>query len=313
MAVRNVVIIGSGPAGLTAAIYTARANLKPLLFEGIQAGGQLMITMNVENYPGFKDGITGPELMTELRAQSKRFGAELVSADITKVELKSNIKTVWEGETPHKTKTVIIATGASAIFLGLKNEKRLMGRGVSACATCDGLFFQEKTVCVVGGGDTAMDEAIFLTSYASKVYIIHRRDQFRASRIMTQRAEKNPKIEFITNTVVLDVLGDQIVEGVKLKNIKTEKISDLAVNGMFVAIGHTPNTKLFHGQIKLDKSGYIKTSSDKSSLSATNIPGVFACGDVQDSQYRQAVTAAGSGSIAAIDVKNYLEEREDSI
>ena len=307
---RSVIIIGSGPAGLTAAIYSARANMKPLVFEGAQSGGQLMITTEVENYPGFRDGITGPELIAEFRAQAERFGTEFITADITKVELKTTVKTVWEGDKKTRTKSIIIATGARAKLLGLENEMKLMGRGVSACATCDGFFFQDKKVGVIGGGDSAMDEAIFLTTYASKVYIIHRRDKFRASNIMVRRANKNSKIEFILNHEIIDILGDETVRGIKIKDKNSKKVSELAVNGVFIAIGHTPNTKLFEGQLELDEKGYIKTSNDKSSLSATNIPGVFACGDVQDSHYRQAVTIVGCGAIAAIDAKNYLETRK---
>lgn len=305
---RNVIIIGSGPAGLTAAIYAARANLQPLVFEGYQAGGQLMITTEVENYPGYRSGIKGPDLISEFRAQAELFGAQLVTSDITKVDLKTKEKIVWKENKVYKVKTVIIATGATANFLGLKSESKLMGRGVSACATCDGFFFQEKIVCVVGGGDSAMEEAFFLTHYASKVYIIHRRDEFRASKIMIQKALNNPKIEFIMDTTIVEVLGDNVVSGVKLKDKKTGKISDLSVDGMFVAIGHTPNTELFKGQVEMDKKGYIITSNDKSQMSATNIAGVFSCGDVQDPYYRQAITAAASGCIAALDAERYLEK-----
>ncbi|UCH95563.1 MAG: thioredoxin-disulfide reductase [Candidatus Aminicenantes bacterium] len=307
---REVIIIGSGPAGLTAAIYTARANLEPLVFEGYQPGGQLMITTEVENFPGFRDGIMGPELMEELRAQAERFGAEFVTADVTRVELKPDKKIVWEEDDAYEAKAVIIATGATANLLGFENEKRLMGRGVSACATCDGFFFTNKEVCVVGGGDSAMEEATFLTRYASKVYIIHRRDQFRASKIMTQKAKDNPKIQFILNSVVEDVLGDEKVTAVKIKNKLTGDISELKVDGMFVAIGHTPNTKLFAGQVQMDEKGYLVTCTDKSRITATSVPGVFACGDVQDSHYRQAVTAAGSGCAAALDAEHYIESME---
>jgi thioredoxin reductase (NADPH) len=304
---RDVIIIGSGPAGLTAAIYAARANLKPLVLEGVAAGGQLMITTDVENFPGFRDGINGPELMKELRAQAERFGAELEPEDVTSVELSTEKKIVWVEDEAHEAKTVIIATGATANLLGLENEKRLMGRGVSACATCDGFFFTDKVICVVGGGDSAMEEALFLTRFASKVYIIHRRDQFRASKIMVQKATDNPKIEFIMDSVVEDVLGEERVTGVKLKNKVTGELSELEVSGMFVAIGHTPNTQLFKGQLNMNEKGYILTSEHKSQLTATSIPGVFACGDVQDSNYRQAITAAGSGCMAALDAERYLE------
>jgi thioredoxin reductase (NADPH) len=304
---REVIIIGSGPAGLTAAIYTARANLKPLVFEGTQPGGQLMITTEVENFPGFRDGIMGPGLMEEMRAQAERFGAEIETADVTKVELTGDKKIVWEEEDAYEARAVIIATGATANLLGLKNESRLMGRGVSACATCDGFFFTDKEIGVVGGGDSAMEEATFLTRYASKVYIIHRRDQFRASKIMVQKAADNPKIQFIMNTLVEDVLGDEKVTGIKIKNKLSSEISGLKVEGMFVAIGHTPNTTLFTGQLHMDEKGYIVTGNDKSRITATSVPGVFACGDVQDSHYRQAVTAAGSGCAAALDAERYLD------
>ncbi len=310
MDVKNVIIIGSGPAGLTAAIYTARANLKPLVIEGYAAGGQLMITTEVENYPGFRDGINGPDLMAELRAQAERFGAEFITADVTKVDLTSKTKKVWEDDTLYESRSVIISTGATANLLGLENESRLMGRGVSACATCDGFFFKDKTVCVVGGGDSAMEEANFLTKFASKVYIIHRRDEFRASKIMIKRAEENQKIEFILNSIPADILGDERVTAIRLENKKTGKKSDIELDGVFIAIGHTPNTKLFSGQIDTDKKGYIITSEDKKKATYTNINGVFACGDVQDSSYRQAITAAGSGCQAALDCERYLEESE---
>lgn len=307
---RDVIIIGSGPAGLTAAIYAARANLKPLVFEGMQPGGQLMITTEVENYPGFKDGIMGPELMEELRAQAERFGTDFETSDITKVELSADKKVLWDEDEPFEAKTVIIATGAKANLLGLENESRLMGRGVSACATCDGFFFKDKTICVVGGGDTAMEEAIFLTRYASKVHIIHRRDQLRASKIMAKKATENPKIEFVWNSMVEDILGDQTVSGIKLKNTKTGEISELKLDGVFIGIGHTPNTSLFEGILDMNDKGYIITDNDKSKMTYTNIPGVFACGDVQDPNYRQAITAAGSGCAAAIDAERYLENLE---
>jgi len=305
--VRDAIIVGSGPAGLTAAIYTARGNLAPLVIEGYQAGGQLMLTTDVENYPGFQDGIMGPELMMEFRSQAERFGAEFITKDVTKVDVTSSPKKVWVDDDLYLAKSVIISTGASANLLGLENESRLMGRGVSTCATCDGFFFKDKTICVVGGGDSAMEEATFLTRFASKVYIIHRRQGFRASQIMLERAQNNPKIEFILDTIVTDVLGDDAVTGVKIKNVNTNEESELKVDGMFVAIGHTPNTKLFEGQLNMDDTGYILTATDKANMSATNVPGVFACGDVQDSHYRQAVTAAGSGCAAAIDAEHYLE------
>jgi thioredoxin reductase (NADPH) len=307
--IRKVIIIGSGPAGLTAAIYAARGKLNPLIIEGYQAGGQLMLTSEVENYPGFKDGIMGPELMMEFRAQAERFGAEFITKDVTKVELEGNIKKVWVNDELYLTESVIISTGAKANLLGLENESRLMGRGVSTCATCDGFFFRDKIICVIGGGDSAMEEAIFLTRFAKKVYIIHRRQGFRASAIMLEKAKNNPKIEFILDTVVTDVLGDEMVEGVKIKNVVTGKESELKVDGMFVAIGHTPNTQLFKDQIKMDDQGYILTAPDKAKVTATNLSGVFACGDAQDSHYRQAVTAAGSGCAAALDAEHYLESR----
>ncbi|MEN8153419.1 MAG: thioredoxin-disulfide reductase [Acidobacteriota bacterium] len=305
---RDVIIIGSGPAGLTAAIYAARANLKPLVIEGYASGGQLMITTEVENFPGFKEGITGPDLIAELRAQAEKFGTEFITADVTKVELSGDKKIVWEDDNGYEAKTVIVSTGATANLLGLESEKKLMGRGVSACATCDGFFFKDKVVCVIGGGDSAMEEGTFLTKFASKVYIIHRRDEFRASKIMVQKANDNPKVEFILDSVPEEVLGEERVTGVRLKNVKTGKTSDLEIDGMFVAIGHTPSTKLFKGQVDMDPKGYIVTSNDKKKITYTNIPGVFACGDVQDSSYRQAITAAGSGCQAALDCERYLEE-----
>jgi thioredoxin reductase (NADPH) len=305
--IRNLIIIGSGPAGLTAAIYAARGNLTPLVIEGYAAGGQLMLTSEVENYPGFKDGIMGPELMLEFRAQAERFGAEFITKDVTKVDLANDIKKVWVEEDLYLAKSVIISTGASANLLGLPNESRLMGRGVSTCATCDGFFFRDKTIAVVGGGDSAMEEATFLTRFAAKIYIIHRRKGFRASKIMLDKAQNNPKIEFILDTVVEDILGDAGVTGAKIKNVITGQERILPLDGLFVAIGHTPNTSLFEGQLKMDEQGYILTSPDKSQVTATNLSGVYACGDVQDSHYRQAITAAGSGCAAALDAEHYLE------
>ncbi len=305
---REVIIIGSGPAGLTAAIYAARANLNPLVFEGLKAGGQLMITTEVENFPGFPEGINGPELMEELRAQAERFGAELEAEDVTKVELSADKKIIWVEDDAYEAETVIIATGATANLLGLENESRLMGRGVSACATCDGFFFKDKVICVVGGGDSAMEEATYLTRFASRVYLIHRREQFRASKIMVQKAEQNPKIDFILNVTVEDILGDQLVTGIRLKNKVNGEITDLPLDGVFMAIGHTPSTQLFKGQLDMDDKGYLLTSEYKGQITATNIPGVFACGDVQDSHYRQAISAAGSGCSAALDAERYLED-----
>ena len=301
---RNVVIIGSGPAGLTAALYAARANLSPLLIEGWQAGGQLTTTTEVENYPGFAKGIMGPELMKEMRAQAERFGTEFLTGDVTAVNLKPPPFTLTvDGERTLQTKTLIVATGASAIQLGLKNESRLVGHGVSTCATCDGYFFRGKELVVVGGGDSAMEEANFLTKFATKVSVVHRRDKLRASKILQDRAMKNEKIAFIWNSVIEDILGQEIVTGVRLKNVVTGKTSDLACAGVFVAIGHRPNTSLFQGQLDMDEKGYIRTNNG----TATSVPGVFAAGDVQDSRYRQAVTAAGSGCMAAIDAERYLE------
>ena len=301
---RNVIIIGSGPAGLTAAVYAARANLAPLLVEGWQSGGQLTTTTEVENYPGFAKGIMGPELMKEMRAQAERFGTEFLTGDVSAVDLKNRPFTLTiDNEHIEQTKTLIIATGASALPIGVKNEARLTGHGVSTCATCDGFFFKGKELIVVGGGDSAMEEATFLTKFATKVSIVHRRDKLRASKIMQDRAVKNEKITFVWNSVVEDILGDDVVTGVRLKNLVTGKTTDLSCAGVFVAIGHRPNTALFNGQLDMDAKGYIRTTKG----AATNVPGVFAAGDVQDSIYRQAVTAAGSGCIAAIDAERFLE------
>ncbi|OGW91522.1 MAG: thioredoxin-disulfide reductase [Nitrospirae bacterium RIFCSPLOWO2_12_FULL_63_8] len=303
---RNVVIIGSGPAGLTAAIYAARANLSPLVIEGLQAGGQLTTTTDVENYPGFSHAIMGPELMKEMRAQAERFGTTFLQGDVTSVELgKQPFRIVIEGEQPVDTKTLIIATGAAAQYLGLPNERRLLGHGVSACATCDGYFFRGKELVVVGGGDSAMEESTFLTKFASKVYVVHRRDKLRASKIMQDRAMKNEKITFVWNSSVEDILGDQVVTGVTLKNHVTGKTSELPCAGVFMAIGHKPNTDLFKSQMDMDAKGYLLTNNG----TATSVPGVFAAGDVQDSKYRQAVTAAGSGCMAAMDAERYLENQ----
>ena len=302
----NVVIIGSGPAGLTAAIYASRANLSPLVIEGLQAGGQLTTTTEVENYPGFSHAIMGPELMKEMRGQAERFGTTFLQGDVTSVDLKKKpFRIIIEGEQPVETNTLIITTGASAIHLGLKSESRLMGHGVSTCATCDGYFFRGKELVVVGGGDSAMEESNFLTKFATRVYVVHRRDKLRASKIMQDRAMKNEKITFVWNSSVEDILGDPVVTGVKLKNHVTGKISELPCAGVFVAIGHKPNTDLFKGQIDMDAKGYILTKNG----TTTNVPGVFAAGDVQDSKYRQAVTAAGSGCMAAMDAEHYLESQ----
>ncbi|MCI0529537.1 MAG: thioredoxin-disulfide reductase [Nitrospira sp.] len=303
---RELIILGSGPAGLTAAIYAARANLKPLLIEGLQAGGQLMITTDVENYPAFPKGILGPQLIAEMRKQAERFGTEFLQGDVTTVDLrKKPFQLVVDEATEYQTKALIIATGASANLLGLFSEEKLMGRGVSACATCDGYFFKDKEVAVVGGGDTAMEEALFLTKFATRVTVIHRRDKFRASKIMQERAFKNKKIQFIMDSVVEEILGGDVgvVSGIRIRNVKTQAIQEKKCDGVFIAIGHSPNTRLFVGQLELDERGYIITRDG----TATNVPGVFAAGDVQDHVYRQAVTAAGTGCMAAIDAERYLE------
>lgn len=303
MGVENVIIIGSGPAGLTAAIYTARADLNPLMIEGYQAGGQLMLTTEVENFPGYPNGVQGPEMMADLRKQAERFGTRFITQDVTKVDFAKHPFVVEIGNERFEAKALIISTGASARLLGLPNERKLMGKGVTTCATCDGAFFRGMEVAIVGGGDSAMEEAIFLTKFATKVTVVHRRDHLRASKIMQDRAFANPKIKFIWDTVVEDVIGEKEVDGLKLKNLKTGDGSLLKVAGLFVAIGHDPNTQLFKGQIAMDKNGYIITKNG----TKTNIPGVFACGDVQDHVYRQAITAAGSGCMAAIDAERYLE------
>ena len=303
----DVIIIGSGPAGLTAAIYTGRANLNPLVLEGYQYGGQLMTTTEIENFPGFHEGINGPDLMNEMREQAKRFNANLVQKDAEAVDLKTcPFKVTVEGDV-HEAKAVIIATGANARMLGLEAEKRLLGRGVSTCATCDGFFFTGKEIMLVGGGDSAIEEALFLTKFATKVNVIHRRDQLRASKIMQERAFKNEKIDIIWNSVVDDILGEAKVEGVRLKNVKTGELTEHTCDGFFLAIGHIPNTKLVEGQLELDEKGYIITKPDST---ATDVPGVFAAGDVQDDKYRQAVTAAASGCMAAIEAEKFLEAEE---
>lgn len=303
MTTRNVIIIGSGPAGLTAAIYAARANLEPLCIEGYQSGGQLMITTDVENYPGFPEGVMGPELMQLWRKQAENMGTEFLTKDVTKVDFSSQPFKVTVGKETYETRTVIISTGASAKLLGLENERRLMGRGVSACATCDGAFFKGEKLAIVGGGDTAMEEALFLTRFASQVDVLHRREELRASKIMQDKAMNHPKINFVWNTVVEDIVGEDKLTALKLKNVKTNEVSEVEYGGFFVAIGHQPNTQLFKDILKMEND-YIIT---KKGSTLTDIPGVFACGDVQDHYYRQAVTAAGSGCMAAIDCERYLE------
>jgi len=302
----RVIILGSGAAGLTAAIYAARANLQPLVIEGSQPGGQLTITTDVENYPGFPKGIMGPELMEEFKRQALRFGTETVFGEMTAVDLKQRPFIVTVNRELYTCDTLIVATGATAKLLGLESEMKLMGHGVSACATCDGFFFKDKELVVVGGGDTAMEEATFLTKFASKVTIVHRRDKLRASKIMQERAEKNPKISFVWDTTVEEVYGDPKsggVTGVKFKNLKSGRTENFKCDGLFIAIGHEPNSKLFAGQLDFDSTGFFLTHD----CTKTNIPGVFACGDVQDRVYRQAITAAGTGCMAAIDAERFLE------
>ena len=303
--IHDIVIVGSGPAGLTAAVYAGRANLAPVVVEGIGAGGQLMLTTEVENFPGFPDGILGPELMMKFREQAERFGAEFVTADADRVDFSSAPFGVWIGERELRARSIIITTGASARMLGLPNEARLLGHGVSTCATCDGFFFREKPIAVIGGGDSALEEALFLTKFASKVTLVHRRDEFRASKIMQDRVFANPKIDVRWNAVVDDVVGDGSVDELVLSDTVTGERSTLAVDGVFVAIGHTPNTRLFEGQLELDENGYIVTAADST---RTSVEGVFAAGDVQDHVYRQAITAAGSGCMAAIETERWLAE-----
>jgi thioredoxin reductase (NADPH) len=315
--VREVVIIGSGPAGLTAAIYTARATLQPLLIEGEpsstsdQPGGQLMLTTEVENFPGFPDGIMGPELMSAFRAQAVRFGTEIRTTRVTRVELAERPFRIWEGdpdatEPTHLAKAVIIATGASALMLGLESERRLLGHGLSTCATCDGFFFRDHDICVVGGGDSALEEAMFLTRFARSVTVIHRREELRASKIMQERAFANDKLRFLWNNVVEDIVGETSVEGVITRDLVTGEQTTHPFTGVFVAIGHRPSTDLFKGQLELKDNGYLVTEG---STSRTSVEGVFACGDVQDDWYRQAITAAGSGCAAAIDAERWLESQ----
>ena len=302
---RDVIIIGSGPAGLTAALYAARANLQPLLIEGLESGGQLMLTTAVENYPGFRDGVMGPDLMAEMRAQAERFGTEFMRGDVVRVDLQAPSFGVSTADDTYRARALIIATGASARLLGLTSERALMGHGVSTCATCDGYFFRDKPIAVVGGGDSAMEEATFLTKFASHVTVVHRRDTLRASKIMQDKAFGNPRISFEWNAVVEEVTDTQrgVVTGIVLRDVNTGERKTLPVEGVFVAIGHTPNTRLFKGQIELDAAGYIVPHGG----ARTSVAGVFAAGDVQDHVYRQAVTAAGSGCMAAIDAERYLE------
>jgi len=310
--VRHVIIIGSGPAGLTAAIYAARANLAPLVIEGEpsstsdQPGGQLMLTTDVENYPGFPDGIMGPELMMSFRSQAERFGAEFLTEKVTRVDFSERPFRVWVREREFRADSVIVSTGAQSLMLGLEGESKLLGHGLSTCATCDGFFFRGHNIAVVGGGDSAVEEATFLTKFADKVTLIHRRDQLRASKIMQDRAFSNPKIEMLWNHTVTDVLGDHTVEGIEVTSTVDGSTSTLPVTGVFVAIGHRPNTDLFAGVLDMDENGYLVTQPNSS---YTNIPGVFACGDVQDHTYRQAITAAGSGCMAAIDAERWLESQ----
>jgi thioredoxin reductase (NADPH) len=299
---RNVVILGSGPAGYTAALYAARADLEPLVLKGLEAGGQLMLTTEVENYPGFPDAILGPELMDSMEKQATRFGAEILAQTVTRVDLSTEPFGVWAGDQEWRARTLILATGASAKWLGVPGEEKLRGRGVSACATCDGFFFRDRELIVVGGGDTAMEEATFLTKFASKVTIVHRREEFRASRIMQDRVMANPRIGVTWNAVVEEIVGDDAVTGVRLRDVRTDKTSELATDGVFMAIGHTPNTSLFEGQLEL-ANGYVVV---REPTTRTSVPGVFAAGDVTDVIYRQAVTAAGQGCKAAIDAERFL-------
>jgi thioredoxin reductase (NADPH) len=304
---RELIIIGGGPAGYTAALYAARADLKPLVIEGFQWGGQLMLTSDVENYPGYSDGVMGPEMMADFRRQAERFGAEFITDDVTKVDFSEQPFRVWIDKVEHTARAVIVATGASARWLGLESETRLQGRGVSACATCDGTFFRDKPIVVIGGGDTALEEALYLTRFGTKVTLVHRRNEFRASQIMLDRARAMDNLEILTPYTVEEILGDVCVTGVRLRNAETGDPLELDAAGFFVAIGHDPNTKLFVGQLDHDENGYLTT---KPGSTETNIPGVFAVGDVQDHIYRQAVTAAGSGCMGALDAERYLAALE---
>jgi thioredoxin reductase (NADPH) len=305
--VRDLIIIGGGPAGYTAALYAGRAELRPLVIEGFQWGGQLMITSDVENYPGYADGVMGPEMMQDFRRQAERFGAEFVTDDVTRVDFSERPFRIWVDKDEYRARSVIVATGASARWLGLDSEHRLQGRGVSACATCDGAFFKEKKIVVVGGGDSAFEEALFLTRFGTKVTLVHRRNDFRASQIMVSRARANPKIELLTPYAVEEVLGETMVSGLTLRNTDTGELREIDAEGFFVAIGHDPNTKLFVDQLDHDENGYLITQPGSTE---TNVPGVFAVGDVQDHTYRQAITAAGSGCMGALDAERYLAELE---
>ena len=312
MEVRDLIVIGGGPAGYTAALYAARANLKPLVIEGFNWGGQLMITSDVENYPGYADGVMGPAMMQDFRRQAERFGAEFLTDDVTRVDFSERPFRVWVGDTEYQARTVVVATGASARQLGLQSEVELQGRGVTYCATCDGAFYRDREVVVAGGGDSAMEEALSLTRFASKVTIVHRRNEFRASQIMTDRARAHEKIEFLTPYVILDALGveEGKLSGVRLRNVETDEVLDYPTDGLFVAIGHDPNTKLFLAELDHDEAGYLITSPRSTE---TNIPGVFAVGDVQDHTYRQAVTAAGSGCMGALDAERFLAAEEGQL
>jgi thioredoxin reductase (NADPH) len=304
---RELIIIGGGPAGYTAALYAARADLEPLVIEGFQWGGQLMITSDVENYPGYPDGVMGPEMMADFRRQAEKFGAEFLTDDVTKVDFSGEALRVWVGDDEYAARAVIVATGATARFLGIPSEERHKGRGVSACATCDAAFFRDRDVYVVGGGDSAFEEALFLTKFASRVHLVHRRDEFRASKFMIDRAEHNEKLDFVLNAVVDEIIGDDKVEALRLRSTVTDETWDVPADGLFVAIGHDPNTALFRDQLDHDDQGYLVT---KPGSTATNVPGVFAAGDVQDHTYRQAITAAGSGCMAALDAERFLASLE---
>jgi len=305
--VREVIVIGGAAAGYTAALYAGRANMNPLVIEGVTWGGQLMITSDVENYPGYAGGVLGPEMMQDFRKQAERFGAEFVTDDVTKVDFSERPFRVWVGEDEYRAESVIVATGANARQLGLESERSLQGRGVSYCAVCDAAFFRDKTVVVVGGGDSAMEEATFLAKFASKVILVHRRDMFRASQIMTDRARATEKIEFVVDSVVEEVRGEGVVTGVVVRNVKSGELTEIPADGLFVAIGHDPNTELFKGQLDMDpETGYLITNGKSTE---TNVPGVFAAGDVQDDVYRQAVTAAGSGCMAALDSERWLADQ----